>query len=286
MKCFKFKIIRACRLPDLLSNIGAQLLLIVLSLSVLFAFYYPLVNSFKSQVEYAHNQFNLPRSLNFSNYVNAWREGTFGRAYINNIVIVGGVELLALFFGSLAAYAFSKMDFLLKRVLFRVILSFMFLSPIVISVSLYGQMVSLGLINSYFGVILIYTALVLPFTIYVFTGFFRGIPGEILDSAKIDGCSNLGIYYRIVIPLSKPVFITLFLMNLIYVWNDLLIALLFLSKANMQTLMVRISLFHVRHFTNLMYIMAGMIIAVIPIIILYIFTQRYLREGIIAGAFK
>jgi ABC-type glycerol-3-phosphate transport system permease component len=224
--------------------------------------------------------------LNFSNYVNAWREGTFGRAYINNIVIVGGVELLALFFGSLAAYAFSKMDFLLKRVLFRVILSFMFLSPIVISVSLYGQMVSLGLINSYFGVILIYTALVLPFTIYVFTGFFRGIPGEILDSAKIDGCSNLGIYYRIVIPLSKPVFITLFLMNLIYVWNDLLIALLFLSKANMQTLMVRISLFHVRHFTNLMYIMAGMIIAVIPIIILYIFTQRYLREGIIAGAFK
>jgi len=271
---------------DIFSSTIAQLFLIILSASVLFAFYYPIVNSFKTEIEYANNQFDLPHSLNLSNYINAWIQGNFGRAFINNIVIAAGVEILALILGSLAAYAFSKMDFNFKKVLFRIILSFMFLSPVVISVSLYGQMVNLGLMNTYIGAIIIYTALVLPFTIYVFTGFFRGIPNEILDSARIDGSSDFGIYYQIILPMSKPVLITLFIMDLIYVWNDLLIALLFLSKNSMQTLMVRISLFHVRHFTNLMFIMSGVIVATLPIVILYIFAQKYFVRGMVAGALK
>jgi ABC-type glycerol-3-phosphate transport system permease component len=267
-------------------QVPAQIFLLVLSLSVLYAFYYPLANSFKTQIEYARTPFSLPSRLNFSNYLNAWKEGNLGRAYLNNCIVVVGVQALTLAFGSVAAYAFSKMVFMAKRLLFRVILSFMFFSPIVISVSLYGQMVKIHLINTFAGVILIYTALALPFSIYVFTGFFRGIPNELLDSARIDGYSELGIYLNIIIPLSKPVLVTLFIMNLIYVWNDLMIALLFLSKNSMQTLMVKISLFHIRHFTNLMYIMAGVMIAILPIVILYMFSQKYFREGIIAGALK
>jgi len=269
-----------------MQHVPAQVFLLLISLSVLYAFYYPLANSFKTQIEYARDPFSLPSRLNFSNYLNAWKEGNLGRAYLNNCIIVVGVEALMLALGGIAAYAFSKMAFMAKKLLFRVILSFMFFSPIVISVSLYGQLVKIHLLNTFTGVILIYTALALPFSIYVFTGFFRGIPNELLDSARIDGCRELGIYLTIIIPLSKPVLVTLFIMNLIYVWNDLMIALLFLSKNSMQTLMVKISLFHIRHFTNLMYIMAGVMIAILPIVILYVFTQKYFREGIIAGALK
>lgn len=268
------------------SNIVAQLFLLVLSASIIFAFYYPIANSLKTQLEYAKNQFGLPLSLNLSNYIRAWVEGDFGRAFINNIILVTGVEVLTILVASLAAYSFSKMDFKLKKALFRIVLSFMFVSAVVISVSLYGQMVKLGLINTYVGAIIIYTAFALPFTIYVFTGFFRGIPNELLDSARIDGCSDFGIYLRVMLPLSKPVIATLFILNFIWVWNDLLVALLFLPRNSMQTLMVKISFFSARHHLDFMAVMAGVVIAVLPIVVLYMFAQRYFVRGMIAGALK
>jgi ABC-type glycerol-3-phosphate transport system permease component len=142
------------------------------------------------------------------------------------------------------------------------------------------------LVNSYQGTILIYTGLLLPFSIYLMTNFFRSIPREIIEAARIDGCSNLGVFWRIMLPLSAPAVITLIVVNALWVWNELLIALVFMQKDELKTLMVGISALRSRNYVDIPATMAGLLIATIPIVVVYIFGQRFFIRGLTSGAVK
>jgi raffinose/stachyose/melibiose transport system permease protein len=144
----------------------------------------------------------------------------------------------------------------------------------------------LQLISTYEGAIIIYAGLITPFSVYLLTTFFRTLPRELFEAARIDGAGDLYILLRIVIPLSLPALLTLVVVNALYVWNDLIIAIIFLQDDSKRTLMAGISVFQGRYDNQIPLTMAGMVIASAPMIILYIAFQRHFIQGLMTGAVK
>jgi ABC-type glycerol-3-phosphate transport system permease component len=220
------------------------------------------------------------------NFDTALAGNEFYRRFANSTILTVGSVAVSLVIACLAAYAFARMKFPGKRLLFNLILSLMVIPPVVMVVPLFVSMVRWQLINTYQGTILIYTGLLLPFSIYLMTNFFQTIPREIIEAARMDGCSTLEVFWRIMMPLAAPAVITLVVVNALWVWNELLIALVFLQKDDMKTLMVGISALRSRNYVNIPATMAGLTIATIPIVILYLIGQRYFIRGLTSGAVK
>src|SRR4030067_367555 len=148
---------------------------------------------------------------------------------------------------------------------------------------LYSQ---LGLISTYQGAIIIYAGLITPFSVYLLTTFFRTVPKELFESARIDGAGDFLILRRIVLPLSLPAIVTLVVVNSLYVWNDLLIAIIFLQEDAKRTLMAGISVFQGRYNNQVPLTLAGFLVARVPMFILYIVFQKHFIRALLAGAIK
>ena len=164
--------------------------------------------------------------------------------------------------------------------------SLMAVPPVVMIVPLFVLYTQLGLISTYEGTILIYAGLITPFSVYLLTTFFRTVPKDLFESARIDGAGPFLILVKIVLPLSLPAIVTLVVVNSLYVWNDLLIAIIFLQDDAKRTLMAGISVFQGRYNNQVPLTMAGMVIASAPMLILYIVFQKHFIRGLMAGAIK
>ena len=263
-----------------------QILVIGATLLSLFPIYFMAVSSLKTKSEYIANKWGLPTSLNWANFQTALAGEKFFVRFANSTILTVGAVAVSLLIACLAAYAFARMEFPGKRTLFNVILSLMVVPPVVMIIPLFVTMVRWHLVNTYQGTIIIYTGLLLPFSIYLMTNFFRAIPRAIIEAARIDGCSNLGIFWRIMLPLSAPAVVTLIVVNALWVWNELLIALVFMQKDELKTLMVGISALRSRNYVDIPATMAGLLVATIPIVIVYIFGQRFFIRGLTGGAVK
>ena len=263
-----------------------QTTVIAFTLLSLFPVYFMTVSAFKTKVQFLDDKWGLPKSLLLDNFVTAFAGEKFLIRFANSTILTVGSVAVSLVIACLAAYAFARMDFPGKSALFNLILSLMVVPPVVMVVPLFVSMVRWGQINTYRGAILIYVGLLLPFSVYMMTNFFQTIPKEIIDAARIDGCSNFGVFARILMPLSAPAVITLIVVNALWVWNELLIALVFLQKDELKTLMVGIASMRSRNYVDIPATMAGLLVATLPIVILYMFGQRYFIRGLVAGAVK
>jgi ABC-type glycerol-3-phosphate transport system permease component len=263
-----------------------QLIVIFVTLLSLFPVYFMAVSAFKTKSEYMANKWGPPASLSLANFDTALAGEKFFIRFANSTILTAGSVGASLIIACLAAFAFARMEFPGKRTLFNIILSLMVVPPVVMIIPLFVSMVRWHLVNSYQGTILIYTGLLLPFSIYLMTNFFRAIPREIIDAARIDGCSNLGVFWRIMMPLSAPAVITLIVVNALWAWNELLIALVFMQKDELKTLMVGIAALRSRNYVDIPATMAGLFIATIPIVVVYIFGQRFFIRGLTSGAVK
>ena len=263
-----------------------QLMVIFATLLSLFPVYFMAVSAFKTKGDYLDNKWSLPASPILSNFATAFAGEKFFIRFVNSTTLTVGAVGVSLIIACLAAYAFARMDFPGKRTLFNLILSLMVIPPVVMVVPLFVSMVRWKLVNTYQGVILIYVGLLLPFSIYLMTNFFLTVPKEIVEAARIDGCSNWGVFWQIMLPLSAPAIITLVVVNALWVWNELLIALVFLQKDELKTLMVGIAALRSRNYVDIPATMAGLLIATIPIVVLYLFGQKYFIRGLVSGAVK
>lgn len=263
-----------------------QTTVIAFTLLSLFPVYFMTVSAFKTKVQFLDDKWGLPKSLLLDNFVTAFAGEKFLIRFANSTILTVGSVAVSLVIACLAAYAFARMEFPGKNALFNLILSLMVVPPVVMVVPLFVSMVRWGQINTYQGAILIYVGLLLPFSVYMMTNFFQTIPKEIIDAARIDGCSNFGVFARILMPLSAPAVITLIVVNALWVWNELLIALVFLQKDELKTLMVGIAAMRSRNYVDIPATMAGLLVATLPIVILYMFGQRYFIRGLVAGAVK
>ncbi len=263
-----------------------QVLVIGATVLSLFPVYFMTVSAFKTKAEYLANKWGLPPSLDIANFNTALAGEKFFMRFANSTILTVGSVTISLMIACLAAFAFARAEFRGKRVLFNIILTLMVVPPVVMVVPLFVSMVRWDLINTYQGTILIYTGLLLPFSIYLMTNFFQTIPHEIVEAARIDGCSNIGVFWRIMMPLSAPAVITLIVVNALWVWNELLIALVFMQKDELKTLMVGIAALRSRNYVDIPVTMAGLLIATIPIVVVYMFGQRYFIRGLTSGAVK
>jgi len=274
------------RIQRWIATFTRQGLVILASIISLFPVYFMIVSSFKTKTEYIQNKWGLPSSLYLNNFNTALAGEKFFIRFANSTILTGLSVAVSLVIACLAAYAFARMQFPGKDTLFNLVLSLMVVPPVVMVVPMFVAMVHWGLINTYQGTSMIYIGLLLPFSVYMMTNFFRTIPREIIEASRIDGCSNLGVFWRIMMPLSAPAVITLVVVNALWVWNELLIALIFMQKDSMKTLMVGIASMRSRNYVDIPATMAGLLIATIPIVIVYLFGQRYFIRGLTGGAVK
>ncbi len=269
-----------------LQNSWKVFLLVLFSIICIFPIYYMFVTSFKTGEEYLLNRFSIPLRPVIENFKKVVLEEDFPRWFLNSLILTVGAVASNTVIAAFAAFAFAKMDFKMKRPVFNFILALMVVPPVVMVVPLFKLMVQIRLLNTYLSVILIYTGLTLPFSIYMLTNFFRTIPGDIISSARIDGCSDGRILRSIIIPLSAPAIITIILVNSLWVWNELLIAVIFLQRDELKTLMVGLTVFKSRYNLDIPVTMAGLVLATIPMLVLYFAGQKYFIRGMVSGSLK
>lgn len=242
--------------------------------------------AFRSQADWAVAKLGLPTTLDPVAFARAWEQGAIGRTFINSVIVTAGTVLLSIAVAALAGYSFSKLRWRLATPTFFFLLGWMAIPPLMMMVPIYVLMVDLGLVDTYWSAIFLYTALNTPFNAYLMTAFFKAIPDELVEAARVDGATVHGIFLRILVPLSVPALATLVIFNTLYVWNEFAFALLLLRADAVKTLTVGVVQMQGRFFFDYPALMAGLLISSIPMVGVYLVFQRYLVRAIAVGALK
>ena len=256
----------------------------LLALSCLYPIFFAVNNALKTRHDFLQDRFGLALNPTLDNFVQAWTQAHLDRYFINSVITTVGAVLLLTIVSSLAGFALAVLRFPYRRFLFVVILSTLMIPVQVVLVPYVRTMVFLDLIDTHVGLILSYTAFFLPFSVYLMTAFYSGLPRELVEAARIDGAKLLQVWWHVMVPLGMPALVTLGIINALNCWNDVLIALLTMQKN--RTLMVGISALKGEFSDQIPLFTAGIVIAAAPIVILYVIFQRRIVSGIAVGAVK
>lgn len=251
---------------------------------------YPLVFTtnvaLKTRHEYILDRFSPAQTLEWENLVTAWTSAGISRYFVNSLIVVASAVALLLLFGSMSGYALSHLRFRGSRAFFLACLAALFIPFQVIMVPLARTMADTGLMDTYPGLILAYVAQFLPFTIYLMASYYNGIPADIVDAARIDGCSLYGVYRRVMLPLGAPALLSVGVLDALFCWNDVLIALLMMPSAGHRTLMIGVTSLRGQYSSDIPTFAAGVLIAAVPVLATYLFFQRHIAEAVTAGSTK
>ncbi|EKD27555.1 MAG: sugar permease [uncultured bacterium] len=273
--------------PDtIFTAFGIHLMLIVISISCLFPLIWMISSSFKTQNTVFSDLSLIPSEWHFQNYIDAWNDGNFQVYLINTFFYTLVVIFFLVLFASMAAYAFSRLEFPGKNFLFYMFIGVMMIPIPGAFVAIFVVLNKMGLINTRLGYILPQINAGLPFAIYMLKTFFDKMPKELEDSARIDGCTKWQIYWHIALPLAKSAIGVIVIFQALTVWNEFLLAKLILSDSDLMPLQVGLLKFQGERITEYPKLMAGMTISMLPIIVIYVFMQKYIIKGITAGAVK
>ena len=249
---------------------------------VAFPFYWMVVTSLKSQR--AANRFPpslLPLDPTIQPYVDALATGPWARWFLNTTIVAGGAAVAVLAIATPAAYVLSRREFPGATILFGLFLSTMMIPPQVIILPLFQMFSRIGLIDSYLGLIICYTILFTGFSVFLLHGFFKTLPTDIEDAAKVAGISELKIFLRVILPLARPGIATAGLFVFVFSWNEFLFALIFLQSDSMFTISLGLSQFQgTRGQVVINQIMAVSTLAVIPVLTMFVLMQERFIEGI------
>jgi ABC-type glycerol-3-phosphate transport system permease component len=260
--------------------------LVAASLVALYPPLFVVLTALKDRRQYLESNLSLPWPLYVANFAEALHGGRFFLWFGNSAAFTGGSVVLSLAIAVPAAFALARMRFAGRELLLTVNVALMVVPPVVMLIPLFQLYTELRWIGTYPGVILLYAGLTVPFSVYFLTGFFRSLPAELVEAAVADGASDLRVLLQVVLPLSPPALVTLAVTNAVWVWNELLIALVFLPSDELKTLMVGLTVFRSRYNLDVPVTMAGMLLASLPMLLLYLFGQRYFLQGLTAGAVK
>jgi raffinose/stachyose/melibiose transport system permease protein len=248
-------------------------------------FYILITTSFKAQDDLS-SKWAFPGYLYMDNFVNAWHEANLSSAFKNNIIVTLFAVILIVVIGSIAAYPLSRRQTGWNKFIYALFVSALIVPPLTILVSLYKFMVNIGGMNEYWGIILLHVTFNLPMTIFLYTGFISTIPRELDEAAMIDGAGQFELFYRILMPLLKPITATVIILTGVGVWNDYQFSVFFLQKPELRTITVALSSFFGTYTSNIGWVAAGSFMGALPMIIIYLFLQRYFITGLSSGAVK
>lgn len=262
-----------------------HLILIACSIGALAPAYLMISGSLKTQREFLLHPWALPASPHLTAFRSALSD-QLGQWFLNSAFLTCAAVAATVTIAALAAWGLVHWPFRGRETVLGLTVSLMVVPPVVLLIPLFQFGARLGWISTFRIVIIIYVGLMLPFSVYLLTNFFRTIPASILEAAQIDGASAWRTFVKIVIPLSGAPVATLVVVNLLWVWNELLLALVFLQSDSKKTLMVGITGFQSRYSLDIPTVMAGMSIATLPLVVAYLFGQRYFIQGLTAGGVK
>lgn len=265
-------------------NLLIHLFLMTVAVTCIFPLLWMVSSSFKTQEMIFRDTSLIPKVFHFENYYLAWMEGGFGRNFLNSLFYTVSVVIGIIVISSLAAYAFARLRFPGRNLMF-----FMFMAAMMIPipgsfVPLYVLLNKLGLRNTPWGYILAMINVGLSTSIFLLKTFFDKMPKELEDAARMDGCSKLGIWWHVALPLSKPVLAVVVVFNALNVWNEYVLALIIFDSKALMPLQVALTTFQGEFITRYPLLMAGLTITALPIIIVYILMQKYIVKGVTQGA--
>jgi N-acetylglucosamine transport system permease protein len=269
-------------------NSIAHILLGIWAAMVIFPFLWLIVSSFKTDPEILFSPWNLPDSLQWNNFERAWTEANIGRFFINSLIVIIPSLAGTLLVSSMAAYVLARFEFPGRRALYYLFMAGLMFPVFLALVPLFFLVQDLGMTATYRGLILVYIAYSLPFTIFFLTGFFRTLPSEVAEAALVDGASHYRIFFNIMLPMAAPGLIAMGIFNFLGQWNQFLLPLVLMPDENKYLLSQGLAFLAIQQGYGNDYsaLFAAMTITMVPTLIVYILFQRRLESGLTAGALK
>ncbi|HYW75918.1 MAG TPA: carbohydrate ABC transporter permease [Gammaproteobacteria bacterium] len=233
-----------------------------------------------------NNHYALPHVVQWANYAKVWLGAGYGRYFANSTIVTVASVLFLTVIGSMAGHCLARYRFPGNRVVYFLLFSGIILPPQITVIALYQLLVSYGLYDTLTGLTLVYIAMQLPLTIYLLESFFAQIPEDLLDAARIDGYSEWEIFWKLTLPISWPAVATTIVLNIVYIWNEFLFAIVLLSSSSKWTLPLGIMKFMGDQREEIALLAAGLMIAVIPVLLVYALFSEKVIQGMTAGAVK
>lgn len=266
--------------------IVTELVMVLVALVFLAPFYFLFVNSVKPFGEIMSNSASWPAVFHWENYSKAWELTRFPEAFTNSLIITVISVLLMALISSMGAYRIVRSDTIFNRLLFFLFIAAMVIPFQSIMIPLMRVVNVLGVNNSMAGLILTYLGLGAPMSLFLFHGFVKSIPLEIEEAATVDGCTPITVFFRIVLPMLRPMLMTVIVLNCLWVWNDYLLPSLILQRPEMRTIPLATFAFFGQYTKQWDIALPALVLGIAPIIIFFLFLQRYIVEGIAAGSVK
>lgn len=260
-------------------------LLVCIGIVVLYPLIWMALNGFKDNALIFGNPFALPSHLNWNNYVQAWNQGVRNYVAVSLIVTVAS-GLCTVLISAWTAYGLTRSRMPGKPLVVGFVLGGLMLSPTVALIPLVKMMQAMGLYNTYWALIILYTAFRVPFTTFLIRAYMLDLPRDLDEAATMDGASEGQIFWRIMLPLCRPVIVSCVILHVLFAWNEYLFAMIFTSGADMQTLPVGLTSIMAKHGTNYAIVFAAMTISALPIVAIFFAAQRYFIRGLAEGMGK
>ncbi|NRQ32826.1 carbohydrate ABC transporter permease [Nonomuraea sp. NN258] len=259
--------------------------LLGLAVVVLYPLLWMALNGFKTNSELFGNPFAMPLDWSFDNYRKAWNRGVSD--YLTTSVLVTVTSTLAtVFVSAWAAYGLTRVNLPFNRLITMAILGGLMLAPTVALVPLVKMFQAMGLYNSFWALLILYTAFRVPFTTFLIRAYMVDLPREVDEAAEMDGCGRWTAFWQIILPMCKPIITSTVLLHVLFAWNEYLFAMVFTSGEGAQTLPVGLTSLMSKHGTDFPVVFAGMVIAALPVVLLFFLGQRYIVKGLADGIGK
>ena len=263
-----------------------EILVILLALLFLSPFYFVLVNSLKPFGAILKNAASWPESFHYQNYIEAWQEVEFPLVLLNSLIVtacsVGGMVVL----GSAAAWRMVRRPHIVSRIIFVLFIAAMVIPFQSVMIPMVKVAKVIGLTNTRPGVIIIYFGFGMPLTVFLLHGFVKGVPRELEESAYIDGCTTIQSFYHVVLPMLRIMIVTVIILQTLWIWNDFLLPALILFSRRLHTIPLGVFRFFGQHMDRWNFALATLTMGMIPIVVFFLFLQKYVIRGVTAGSVK
>ncbi|MFC4600351.1 carbohydrate ABC transporter permease [Cohnella hongkongensis] len=264
---------------------GLTFLSLAICIVHIIPFYILITSSFKKADDYS-SSWSVPGYVFLDNFTNAWEHANLGRVFFNNIVITALAVILLVLLGSIASYPLARYPTKFNKKIYVIFVSALIVPPLSILVPLYNIMVDMGGMNTFWGVILLHVTFQLPITIFFYTGFISTIPRELDEAAMLDGAGRAELFFRIIMPLLKPVTSSSIIITGVWIWNDYQFSVFFLQSSKVHNITVALSQFFAQYNSNIGWVAAGALLGMLPMVAVFLFLQKYFIQGLSSGAVK
>ncbi len=267
-----------------------QILIYVLFAVLLILFLVPfalvLLNSFKPNKEIILSPLALPKEINLQGYVKAFSSMNYVQTFTNSLIITALSIVFIILFAVMCAYFFARNNWKINKIIFSIMVTSMIIPFQTIMIPVVRNFSAVNAVDNIFMVVVFYVGAHISMAVFMFQGFIKGIPVELDEAATIDGCGQFQILFKIVFPLLKPIISTVAVLDILAIWNDFLLPYILLQSNRLKTLPLMTYSFFGQYSVDYSLVCSGLIMSILPVIIIYIFLQKQIIEGVVAGAIK